>query len=446
MATAITGLLSGYDGFILLPDSPSYISMQTFREPVYCIFLAILRAFFGLFGETSDLYLTAAVYIQSLLAAYAAWCLANYLGKELILTRFQTSVIVFIPMAISLMLRFVNKDAYMFSNAILTEGITCSLFLLFIRYLLEVHYRKSLRSLLAATVLSFVMIATRKQMYVTLILLVIVICWTYLEKREIRKGILITFVCAGGILCANTMLDHGYNYLIHRESGTHSSDNRFMATMVIYTSERSYGEQITDQEARDLFYEIYNICEAQGYLKHSVAGEGWHGRVTHFTNNYDLIQLRSMWPTIREYVYENYEGGEVYLEQKVDEITNRMIMSLLPKVWSSIIGSFIDNFIYGLITTAAQTPTKSFLIICAAIAYILCAALLLIHIRYEGMTKVAFLAICTIFSIVINVAVVSMVIFAQARYTIYNMPILYITLWILFVKDCRLLIKSKSVV
>ena len=56
-----------YDGAVICVDSPSYIHMDISREPLYCMFLAGLRAAFaaapaGAFGE--DAYLTAAAFLQ----------------------------------------------------------------------------------------------------------------------------------------------------------------------------------------------------------------------------------------------------------------------------------------------------------------------------------------------------------------------------------------------
>ena len=422
-----------HDGVVIHVDSPSYIDMYISREPFYCVFLAILRAVFNLFmGENTTQYLTAVVYIQSLLAALAAWCLADYLQKEFKLHRFHTSVVLLIPLATSLLCRYAAKRSSMFSNSILTEGITCSLFLIYIRYLLEFYYKRSAKCLVISSVLSFVMIATRKQMYITLILLIIVTFWIYLTQKKLKRAIFTVFICTCFILIGNTIFDNGYNYLVRGELGTHSSDNRFMATMVIYTSERSYGENIKDEKARDLFYQIYDICDSKEYLKHS-AGQGWYNRVNHFGDHYDHIQIDTMWPTIQNYVRENYEGGEIYLEQKVDEITNQIIVGLFPTVWTKVLGCFIDNFLSGLVTTVAKR--HPILIIYSFVVYILYLIMLIAHIKREGMTKLAFLAIYTMLSIIINVAVVSMVIFCQTRYTIYNMPLFYITFWILFIKS-----------
>lgn len=421
------------DGVVICVDSPSYIDMYTSREPFYCIFLAVLRAIFSIFVEESTThYLTAAVYIQSLLAALAAWCMAGYLKREFNLSHFQAGIVLLIPLATSLLCRFAAQRASMYSNSIMTEGITCSLFLIYIRYLLDFHYRRSVKCLVISSILSFIMISTRKQMYVTLVLLVIVTFWAYLAQKKLKKGILMVFICTCCILIGNKMFDYGYNYLVRGELGTHSSDNRFMATMVIYTSERPNGENIEDETARDLFYQIYDICDAQEYLKHS-AGQGWYNRVDHFGDHYDHIQIDTMWPVIQDYVRENYEGGEIYLEQKVDEITDQIIAGLFPTVWTEVLGCFIDNFLSGLVTTVAKK--HPILIIYSFVVYILYLILLIAHIKHEGMTKLAFWGIYTMLSIIINVAVVSMVIFCQTRYTIYNMPLFYITFWMLFIEN-----------
>lgn len=77
----------------------------------------------------------------------------------------------------------------MYSNSILTEGIACSLFLIFIRYLLEFYYRRRMKSLVIASALSFILIATRKQMYITLMLLIIVAGWCLVEGKKYCFGI-----------------------------------------------------------------------------------------------------------------------------------------------------------------------------------------------------------------------------------------------------------------
>ena len=79
-------------------DSPSYISMQSSREPLYPLLLAFARIIFKAFPEGVDLYFV--VLFQSLLAAAAAFVLTKYLKKELKLSKAGAFFILGIPLAV----------------------------------------------------------------------------------------------------------------------------------------------------------------------------------------------------------------------------------------------------------------------------------------------------------------------------------------------------------
>ena len=90
----------------------------------------------------------------------------------------------------------------------------------------------------------------------------------------------------------------------------------------------------------------------------------------------------------------------------------------------NIIGSFLDNVLSGMITTVAKRNILlnwySFFI------YIIYVILLIWNVRIRGHEKTAVLAGLTLLAIVGNVTLVSLVIFCQTRYTIYNMGLFYI--------------------
>ena len=189
-----------YDGAVICVDSPSYIHMDISREPLYCMFLAGLRAAFaaapaGAFGE--DAYLTAAAFLQSLLAASAAWSLAAYLWRELELPRPLALLLLGMPLAVSLLCRFAAQRGSMYSNSILTEGIAIPLYLLFFRFLLEYFRKQSGRSLLLGCLLSFLMISARKQMLISLVMLAICILFVFFRRKKLLRGLLLAVGCAG---------------------------------------------------------------------------------------------------------------------------------------------------------------------------------------------------------------------------------------------------------
>lgn len=86
---------------------------------------------------------------------------------------------------------------------------------------------------------------------------------------------------------------------------------------------------------------------------------------------------------------------------------------------------FVDNVLSGLLTTVAkQSPIFVFYAVLAYGGYLI---LLVWNVRKNGMNAVSVLAVLSLISILVNVTVVSAVIFCQSRYTIYNMPLFYIS-------------------
>ncbi len=426
-----------YNGVEIAEDSSGYISMALYREPLYCTFLAALRFLCGFFKGNNELYLTVAIYIQSLLAAFAAWSLAEYLQKEFHLCRWHEVVILLIPMITALLCYFSVK-VDMYSISILTESIAMPMFLIFVRYLLDYLYHNGSKALMSSVLLSFLLISTRKQMVITLIFLVIAVCCVNLKAGKMKKAVAVSFMCIIGICGFCKIFDYGYNYIAHGAAVSHSGDNRFQATVAVYVAEREYGEGIVEDEARELFYQIYDACEAKGYLKHS-ASKGLLNKVQHFHDNYDYIQLSTMWPMVQEYVAAHYQGNDIDLAKKVDEIVRQIFAGLMPKVWSSMLLCSFYTFLSGIVVTAVGIPEEIPFMLCAPLAYLAYFFLTLLHIKKEGMTKLAALAIFIILFIVVNVTMISLVIFCSPRYTLYNTPLLYIGLWILMVKNIKYL-------
>ncbi len=412
-----------FDGAVICVDSPSYIEMNIAREPSYPMFLAFFRWIFS--GCGSDFYLTFAVFVQSILAAIAAWSLTLYLTKEFCLNRLVSFCTLLLSFAVSLLCRFAAQRGSMYSNSILTEGITISCYLLFFRYLFAYVLKPTGKKLFLCCIFVFLLVSTRKQMLFSLFMLIIFLLLTYCQKKLLLKGLLYSLLCTTCILLCNMLLDAGYNYVLRGEVTRHSSDTRFITTMAFYTADREDARYIEDPEIRQLFEEIYDICEEKGYLK-STAGTGWLSRVSHFGNYYDSIQIDTMWPLVNAFALEHYGDNVVALNTSADEIMNTINYSVIPHNVLKIIGTFTDNFFSGLITTVAQR--KPILILYSFLIYLLYLILFIYHARVTRDRSIFLFSLMTLISILLNVGLVSMVIFCQTRYTIYNMALFYISL------------------
>lgn len=412
-----------YDGAVICVDSPSYISMSISREPFYPMFLAFFRWIFSSMGN--DFYLIAAIFAQSILAALSCWSLALFLTRQLSVSRLFSLGLLFIPMAVSLLCRFAARRGSMYSNSILTEGITISLYLLFFRYLLAYVTSHTRKSLAACCILSFVLISTRKQMAISLALLLVCICIVSFARKSYGKGLIYAFLCALCILFSVTVLDLGYNFVLRGKMVKHSSDTRFITTMAFYTAERRDADYIKDEDIRNLFLEIYDVCEENGFLKHS-AGSGWLNRVSHFGDHYDHIQIDTMWPLVNDFAKERWGSSITDLNENADKVMDIINQSLIPHNIPKIIATFADNFLSGLVTTVAQR--NSLLIWYSLFVYVFYLLLLFYHMKKKESPFIILLSSLTLLSILLNVGLVSLVIFCQTRYTIYNMALFYISL------------------
>lgn len=429
-----------FDGVIISADTPTYVEMSITREFFYPTLLAISRFLFG------EQYLFAIVILQSILAAYVAWNSTIFFKKQFQLNNIYTGLVFLMPIMVSLLNRFVARRGSMYSNTILTEGIAIPLFLLFFRYVYEYIIKCSTKALVISGVITGVLISTRKQMYVALILLFFAVVYVNIvsNRKSVKNTVKASakaFFIAVSLLIITSLLDHTYNYVVRGRFVGHSSDSRFVLTMVFYASEEEYAE-LLPEELRPLFLDIYERCDSQGYLMHS-ADEGWYNNVVHFGDCYDPIQINTMWPTIQEHA-EKYSAGDNTERQLItDEITNEMITHLMPKTAPRIIKVLFNNVLSGLVTTIAQR--NQILIYYSIIAYLGYVILLGAYWKRVGrIDETVALCLLTLLSIVVNVGLVSAVIFCQTRYTIYNMPIFYISALVLLVSIYRLQKKKTS--
>ena len=426
-----------FDGAVICVDSPDYIEMNLAREPLYPLFLALFRFLFQ--GVSPDFYLFAAVLFQSILAAVASWSLTAYLTREFHLTRAFSLLLLSISPAVSLLCRFAAKRGSMYSNSILTEGITISCYLLFFRFLFEYTAKQTKSALFACALLSFLMISARKQMVVSLFMLILGILIAFFPQKRKGKGIAVALLCSLGILLCNTGLDLGYNYLLRGEAVRHSSDTRFITTMAFYTAERGDFRYIEDPEIQELFLLIYDICDENRYLK-AYAGEGWFNRSAHFGDHYDHIQIDTMWPLITDCARKDYGDDVVAVNGRTDSIMNTINASVIPHNISGIAATFLDNFLFGLVTTVAQK--RSLLIGYSVLIYLLYLLLFVYHWFRRRDDRLSLFSLLTLISVLTNVGLVAMVIFCQTRYTIYNMPLFYISFLLMLREPVRRFIKK----
>ena len=435
-------LFYALDGVIICVDSPSYIRQYIFREPIYPSYLALMRV---LFGTSEDIYLSYAVLFQCILTGVCTFCFVRFIERRFSLSLFHTLVVTFICLGVSLICRFLAGRGSMYSNCILTESICIPLFLLFTRFVTEYLIDGKKKALIFALIVSLILISTRKQMLITLILLAFAIIYVRVTRfkseghivKKLIRGAVTSLGLIFIVLAANKGIEYIYSYSLRDQVSSHFNDNRFLTTVAFYTAEREDASLIGDTELEELFLEIYDLCDAESSMMHSAEG-GILERADHFADHYDMIQIDHMWPIFEEFAGNKLNDPDpVTRETYVDEISNKIAMSILPKRIPRMIAVFACNMAKGLCNTIAKSGTLFVpFVIIIYLAFIFAIILLKHKNKNESGAYDPEIIFGTyaLLSVMVNVITVSLLIFPQVRYTIYNMPVFYTALWILIVK------------
>jgi hypothetical protein len=413
------------EGYRLYPDSASYIALDISREPLYSLFLALMRLLFGRGGES--FWLQAAALVQSLITAWASWYFVRRCAGLFRLRRGESLLLALCTLLPSLLCRFFANRRAMYSYSIITESLAFPLFLVFFTFLLAYALRGRKRDLAWAAVLAFLLISLRKQMYITLPLLLLAALWRGLRAgRLLLRAGLALLTCAA-VLLGNSALDRGFNYAVRGEALRHTGDTRFVTTMLLYTARPEDAESFQDAELRGLFEEILRKADREQLLR-SYAPADWFGRSLFFMNHYDLIQFGCLRETVTARLKQAEGADETASALEQDRIYDGLNASLLPTGWTRLLGTAADSFAMGLVNTAAAM--KRPLIPVTALLYAAFLALLVLCIRRRQEDE-AVLACLALAAILGNVALVSLTIFCQPRYTLYNMPVFYAALLLL---------------
>lgn len=407
------------DGVILTEDAPSYINRYSDREPGYCIFLWLFQSIFEL-----DLALNVAACVQCVIAAIVATMLVAKLEHRFNLHWVPGLGILVMQYGMTLLNVFVAKRSYSYYNSIETEGLAYSLYIFFFLALVDYLYDKDKHSLIKAIVWSVILISIRKQMYITLMLLVCAVIYVTWKEKKITKTITqLILVVAISILSIN-LIDCTYNYASRGVFQKHTGDSSFILGTEIYLADYNMVEYIDSERDKALFIEIMEQADEMQY-NYKYASEGWMNRESHYSSSYDRIKFDIVMKVVREYFEEN-QIPEEQRDLLYHEIAGTMMKELLLPSVPRLIELFIYNVIYGMITTILKV--HPLLNIGAVGIYLAYFAILCILIKQQSLKKedgAVLFALVVFLGITFNVGLTSATIYCQMRYMLYNTAFFY---------------------
>lgn len=422
-----------FDGIIITEDAPSYIQMQSDREPGYCLYLWLFRKIFG-----AELSLHVAVIGQCIIAAAAACAITRVLGRLFSLNWFGSVGILVIQYGITLLNRFVAQRRCSYFNSIETEGLAYSLWVFYFLCILGVWFQRDKKSLAGAIAWSVILISIRKQMLITLVLLFLVVLISYCRKEGWKKAVVSVLLTCGIVLAGTRLIDCGYNWLVRGTFAPHTGDSSFILGTELYLADKEMAQQIQDAESRALFLEIMQRAEEKEY-NIAYAGKGWQAIEDHYSSAYDRIKFDIVMAVIRE---QQEARGVAMDDREADynRIAGSIMRDLLMPSVPALLRLFVCNVIHGLITTVLKVHrllnwAALFLYVFYGITVLY---LTMLARKYNTVknspARAGEFALIVLLAIVINVCFTSLTIYCQMRYMLYNTGLFYQAWWIMLLQ------------
>lgn len=417
-------------------DSDQYLKMHIHREPLYPLFLLILRTLFG------EAYLTALGIIQNLFAAISIWMLAEYMTKKFHLYLWEEGVIILLQLLPHLVTKYVSSLHLFMTNSIMSEAICLPLFTLFLlecfRILSEDGKKGPVwRALLYALLLSL----TRTQMMLAILMWAVILSVKAIVGK--KKWWLKLLIIAGITvltISGRMLIVKSYNYVFngHFINNTYGTVNTL--TNILYASNREDGVNIKDEEARDFFYKMYDITEERE-ANYKYAGDSWNDKVEHIEEWHDTIKYEM----IEDVFYQTYDKSVTsdYITQNLmaDEVAGKIIAGILPECFGRWFLNYLLIAGYGLIRSIAVVhPIINWIVVCFYLSIVALAIWVLRqgYLKNKEINGAFWLAGIALLAVFANVFAVSITIMTLARYMIYGFALFYIAYFLLIIEAFRL--------
>lgn len=425
-----------YFGVGQYPDSSTYIGYDTSREPLYPLFLKVCRLIAG-----KEHFLWAAAFIQNVLAVFSFWYLYSFVVRQFhfsLLFRIAALLVILAP---HLLTSVFTPSGIVLTNAVLSEGLTISLYPLFATLLLKALYQgKKVCYLCASYMTALLLSLARGQLMPLFLVWFLVAAAAFMRstgktasvKRLCGTLLVLLVATASGFVFRQAVMrcyHEAYTGgVVHGNTG----GNVTLLTNILYSADEQAVEAAAEKlSVQDAFYlhEIYAGMKEQG-LCASDAGSGFHARILHHEDSHDKIKFGILQEVLNDGVWQEWhelpEGTKDGYEMAVDEdrMAGRMMRAVLPHS----IGSFLTTYFYvaagGFVRTVSLlSPVFS---LYALLIYTAAVILMCYLFRKKDSRNAAWFMAAVLLMTAANACATALTIMCLSRYMIYNMTFFYL--------------------
>lgn len=415
----------GESGFAYTNDSLGYLEIGFDRFPVYTML-------FQLFLKTAgpELYQLYVVYFQGLLAVISVMALLLFLSHRFHPAKWEVLLIyaaLLLPYGIDTLW---NEPRYVYTHYIVTEGVTYSLYYLFVVCLLHFLLNRRQSGLLWSLFLITLMCCTRTQLMICYPITAIGILYVYWNNlRKICFSFLL-FICS---VLSISIINNGYHWYYQGDFEPSSVNEFTLFTNLIFVSDAEDILLIEDEESSRLFREIFEQSYSLHY-NYDFAPATFTGLSDTLVDSHDKIKFDILYPVMQEYT----ASLGLESEWKEDLLQRDLLKSMSSKLRQDNLGKW-------LLTCAALVPRALMLsfnpvtppqILNLCYAYALLMTLMIAFyitmrlVQYKKFTP-PLLSLSAVYILLLtNAAGLSVSLYGLSRYTNYNLGLIYIMLFL----------------
>lgn len=402
-------------------DSEQYLQMHIHREPLYPLFLWVLR----LCTPEHDLILMGL--LQNLFMAASVWLLTRSVARKFALPFWGQVLLVLMQVFPHLLIKYFSAMSIFITNSVMSEALAFPLFTLWTMNILELLWEGKRRNAVGTLVLSILLSLTRGQMLVTILIFFLVELYRIIFVHK-KKGLLVSVlglviltVAAFGV---RTLTVRCYNLAVHGRFINNTYGNVNLVTDMLYASDREDGENIKDEQTRAFFYEIFDKAwEIEG--NYQFAGKSLNGRAEHIEQKHDDVKFYCIEDTFYQYYDQNVTTDYITQNLLADEQSLAIMKGIFPKCFKNWLLTYCGIVYYGLIRSIAVVHP---LINVVAVLIYASAVGFTIWLWKRNPRSPAIPMMClSLLFIVGNTAAVALTIMCLSRYMIYGFSLFYLS-------------------
>lgn len=411
------GILIRY-GVSVYNDSDQYISMHMRREPVYPVFLYLIRSLF------EDHWMIAAGVLQTLIVIVFSYRFILYMSDVTTLGPvglYMVTAFVLLPYIIT---PIISSTHVMLSVAIMSESIAMPLFLQFFINMHGMLTRHRTVDAISGLVLAVVISLTRSNLVILLIAWLIAALVVYIPQRK-RISLLLAiaaFVCSFAVRDVATK---SYNLRFNdRYVGNEYTKQTALAN-IFYATDREAGERIDDPGLQGIFYTLYDDMDARGW-SYRYAGDSAADRAVYLEEMHDRVKFEVIEFGLRDIIEATGIHDYIDYNAIAEEYCAQLIPILLPACLPIWIPDMLIMGVRGLVRSISMCNAAGYA--AAAVLFAVASCVMILLFRRDRRSTGAWLIALSLLLILGNAFGTAVIIMCISRYMIYGFAVFYSSL------------------